>query len=91
MAKKALQDKISMRLLRLEFKSKAIKHIVKKILILLHIKAVETYCVSRNKNTANKKSSVRKSKQNRLTLVSNCAICGKERTEILLKIKEQVD
>ena len=43
---------------------------------------METYCVSRNKNTANKKSSVRKSKQNRLTLVSNCAICGKERTEI---------
>ena len=38
---------------------------------------METYCVSHNKKTAN-----RKSKQNRLTLVSNCAICGKEITEI---------
>ena len=39
---------------------------------------METYCVSRNTNTANKNSSVRKTKQNRLKLLSNCAVCGKK-------------
>ena len=43
-------------------------------------KAMETYCVSCKKNTTNENSSVRRSKQNRLTLLLNCAICGKKRS-----------
>ena len=38
---------------------------------------METYYVSCKKNAANKNSSVRRTQQNRLTLASNCAICGK--------------
>ena len=38
------------------------------------MKTMDTYCVSCKKNTANKNSSVRRTKQNRLMLVSNCAI-----------------
>ena len=37
---------------------------------------METYCVSCKKNTANRKSSVKRTKQNRLMNVSSCAICG---------------
>ena len=36
---------------------------------------METYCVSCKKNIANKNSSVRKTKQNRLILLSNGTIC----------------
>ena len=39
---------------------------------------METDCVGCKKNTANKSSSVRKTKQNRLMLVLNFAICGKK-------------
>ena len=39
---------------------------------------METYCVSCKKNTTNENSSVRKTQQNRLTLLSNCAVCGKK-------------
>ena len=38
-----------------------------------------TYCVCCKKYTANENSSVRKTKQNRLMLLSNCAICGKKK------------
>ena len=41
---------------------------------------MENYCVSCKKYTANKNSSVRKTKQNRLILLSNCAICGKRKS-----------
>ena len=34
------------------------------------------FCVGCKKNTANKHSSVRKTKQNRLMILSNCAVCG---------------
>ena len=47
---------------------------------------METYCVSCKKNTTNENSSVRKTKQNRLTLLSNCAVCGKK-NQLLSKIK----
>ena len=47
---------------------------------------METYCVS-CKNTANENSSVRKSKQNRLMLLSNCAVCGKKKSTFI-KSKE---
>ena len=75
-----------MKLLRLEFKldntikSKTIKDILEKILphyeenclVLLHLKTMETYCVTCKKNTASKNSSVWRTKQNKLNLVSIC-------------------
>ena len=39
---------------------------------------METYCASCKKNTTNGNSSVRKTKQNRLTLLSNCVISGEK-------------
>ena len=39
---------------------------------------VETYCVSYKKYTANENSNTRKTKQNRLMLLSNYDICGKK-------------
>ena len=41
--------------------------------------SVETYCVSCKKYTTNEDSSIRKTKQHRLTLLSNWAICSKTR------------
>ena len=41
---------------------------------------METYCVSCKKHTTNENSSVRKTKQNRLMLLSNCTICGKKKS-----------
>ena len=35
---------------------------------------METYCVSCKKNTAKRPSSIRRTKQNRLMLLSNCAV-----------------
>ena len=52
---------------------------------------MEMYCISCKKNTANKKSSVRRTIQNRLMLLSNCAVSGKKKHEDLLKIKKLVD
>ena len=40
---------------------------------------MKTYCVSCKKNTANENSSVGKTKQNRLMLLSKCAISGKKK------------
>ena len=48
---------------------------------------MEIYCVSCKKNTANKNSSVRKTKNSRLTLLSNCAVCGKKNL-VFIKNKE---
>ena len=39
---------------------------------------METYCVSCKKNTANKKFSVKRTKQNRLMLVSDFTTCSKK-------------
>ena len=47
---------------------------------------MEPYCVSCKKNAANKNSSIRKTKQNKLMLSSNCAVCGKK-NQGSLKIK----
>ena len=44
---------------------------------------METHCVSCKKNTANKNSSASKTKQNRLMLLSNCAICGKKKSTFI--------
>ena len=44
---------------------------------------METYCVICKRNTANENSSVRKTKQNRLILLSNCGVCGKKKSTVL--------
>ena len=41
---------------------------------------METYCLSCKKNTANKSSSVGRTKQNRLMFVSNCTVCSKQKS-----------
>ena len=47
---------------------------------MYYIKTMETYyCVSCKKYTKNENSNVIKTKQNRLMLLSNCAICGKNK------------
>ena len=48
---------------------------------------METYCVSCKKNTGNKNSTVKRTKQNRLMLISNSAVCGKKNP---MFIKSQV-
>ena len=40
---------------------------------------MKTYCVSCKNYTANENSIVRKTKQNRLMLLSNYAVCGKKK------------
>ena len=42
---------------------------------------MEFCCVSCKKSTSNENSSVRKTKQYRLMLVSNCTVCGKKKNE----------
>ena len=51
------------------------------------LKTMETDYVSCKKNTANKNSSVRRIKPNRLMLLSNCAICSKKKSRFM-KIQE---
>ena len=41
---------------------------------------METYCVSCKKYIANENSSVRKTKQNRSMLLSNCAVCSEKKS-----------
>ena len=48
---------------------------------------MEICCVSCKKITENENSNIRNVKQNRLMLLSNCAICGKKKL-IFLKNKE---
>ena len=47
---------------------------------------METYSVSCKKYTANKNSTVKKTKQNKLMLLSNCAVCGQKK-KIFIKNK----
>ena len=44
---------------------------------------METYSVSCQKNTASKNSSVKRTKQNGLMFVSNCAICSKKKSRFI--------
>ena len=44
---------------------------------------MQTYCVSCKKYTANENSSVRKTKQKRLMLLSHCTICGKKKSTFI--------
>ena len=47
------------------------------------LKTMETYCICFNKNTPKKNSSVRKTKQNRLKFVSNCAAYCKKKCRFI--------
>ena len=58
---------------------KSISQLQRKRRILYYIKTMETYCVSCKKNTKNENSTVRKTKQNKLMILSNCSICGKKK------------
>ena len=42
------------------------------------MKTIKMYCVSCEKNAVNKNSSVGRTEQNRLMLVSKCVVCGKK-------------
>ena len=44
---------------------------------------MKTYCVSGKKYTANENSSFRKTKQNRLMILSNCGVCGKKKSTFI--------
>ena len=44
---------------------------------------MKTYCVSGKKYTANENSSFRKTKQNRLMILSNCGVCGKKNSTFI--------
>ena len=48
---------------------------------------METYCISCKKYTATENSNVRKTKQNRLMLLSNRAICGKKKSTFIKNIE----
>ena len=48
---------------------------------------METYWVSCKKYTTNRNSEVRETKQNRLKLLSICAVCGRTKS-IVIKNKE---
>ena len=41
------------------------------------------YCVSCKINPGNKNYTVKRTKQNRLMLVSNCAVCGKKKSRFI--------
>ena len=51
---------------------------------------METYCVSCKKYTSNEYSSVRKTKQNRLMILSNCTVCCKKKLTFIKKINKIV-
>ena len=42
---------------------------------------METYCCK--KNTANKNSSAKRTRQNRLMLLSNCSLCDKRKSKLV--------
>ena len=51
--------------------------------VVYYIKTMETCFVSCKKNTANKNSNIRRTKQNILMTLSNCAICGKKKSMLV--------
>ena len=44
---------------------------------------MEMHCVSCKKYTSNENSRTRKTKQNRLMLLSNCAVCGNKKSTFM--------
>ena len=86
--KQSTKKALTRRLLGLEFKSndiiksKAIKFIAESNIACLEV-TMEAYCISCKKYTTNENSSVRKTKENSLILLSNCAVCGKEKSSFI--------
>ena len=50
---------------------------------------MESYCVSCKKYTENENTNVRKTKQNRLMLLSNCTVCGKKKSTFIQNKEHQ--
>ena len=48
-----------------------------------YIKTIETHCLSCKRYTGNENPSVKKTKQNRLMLLSNCNVSGKKKTSFI--------
>ena len=46
-------------------------------------KSMEMSCVSSKKYSGSKNSSTRRTKQNRLVLISNCSVCGKKKSRFI--------
>ena len=46
---------------------------------------METFCISCKKYPINETSSARKTKQNIIMLLSNCAVCGKKKSTFIKK------
>ena len=46
---------------------------------MYYIKTMEMYCMSCKKYAANENPNVRKTRQNRLMLLSNCAVCEQKK------------
>ena len=44
---------------------------------------MKKYCISCKKYTTKENSSITKTNQNRLMLLSNCAICGKKKSHFI--------
>ena len=59
------------------------KQEMKKVCVIYYIQKIKMYCLSCKKNTEKENSSVRKTKQNRLMLLSNCAACGKKKSTFI--------
>ena len=44
---------------------------------------MKTYCLSCKKKTANQTSSVTRTKQNKIILLSNCTVCGEKKSNFI--------
>ena len=54
---------------------------------IYYVKTMEICFVSCKKNAASKNSSVRKAKQNRLMLLLNSVVCGKEKSTFIKNLE----
>ena len=52
--------------------------------MIYYIKAMEAYYANCKKYTSNEYSNVRKTKQNRLMLLSNSAVCDKKKSTFII-------
>ena len=50
---------------------------------IFYIRIMGKYCFSCKKNMANKNSSVRRTKENGLMLLSNCTVCSKKKSRFI--------
>ena len=69
--------------MRLQKKSKILKCCRIYYIELYYIEIMETYCVSCKEHSVNKNFCFRINKQNRLKILSNCAICVKKKSRFI--------